>query len=215
MPICSAPTQRVIFWNTTAIPISSPPSSGLAVWLLSCPMRWTSFREGRLRSHFSGGMRGIGSANKYMRQIPPRGNFSSYQKALVERFTDSPQRSDIQRVMIALNLAKRDESIDGLADQVNLSQKQFERLFARVIGMMPKRYFRLARFLRIVSFLTLSPHDKAVDWTSLALNFGYYDQSHMIKDFQAFAGIPPSRFSAATAGVVEVVHGDRTRFREV
>jgi len=49
----------------------------------------------------------------------------------------------------------------------------------------------------------------------LAAQFGYYDHSHMVKDFQAFAGTAPGRFVAATAGIVEVAYGSQNEFQDV
>jgi len=143
------------------------------------------------------------------------GKLLAFQESLVERLSETSRKSDIERVTAALRIAGRSAPIDRLAEQVNLSQKQFERSFTRVVGMMPKRYFRLARFQRIARFLTRSRNGVAIDWAGMALKFGYYDQSHMTKDFQDFAGISPGKFSAATLGVVEVVYGDRAGFGKV
>jgi AraC-like DNA-binding protein len=36
----------------------------------------------------------------------------------------------------------------------------------------------------------------APDWATLALDAGYFDQSHLIRDFAAFAGVTPAQFVA-------------------
>jgi AraC-like DNA-binding protein len=100
-----------------------------------------------------------------------------------------------------------------LAEETNLSQKQFERQFERVVGMMPKRYVRLARFQKLVGWLRR--RDSTESWAALAARFGYYDHSHLVKDFQAFAGTTPSEFTAATAGIVEVAYGNQVEHQEV
>jgi AraC-like DNA-binding protein len=33
-----------------------------------------------------------------------------------------------------------------------------------------------------------------VDWASVALDAGYFDQSHMIRDFRAFSGVSPVKY---------------------
>lgn len=33
-----------------------------------------------------------------------------------------------------------------------------------------------------------------VDWSGLALDHGYYDQSHLIHEFKLFTGATPERF---------------------
>ena len=109
--------------------------------------------------------------------------------------------------------AKNEISIARLSEQVNLSQKQLERVFTRTVGLTPKRYSRLARFQKIVSFL--ERREGFSDWTSLALEFGFFDHSHMVKDFQAFAGTAPGRFADATAGIVEIVYSDAKKRQDV
>ena len=40
-------------------------------------------------------------------------------------------------------------------------------------------------------------HSKSeIRWASLSIDCGYSDQSHFIKDFQAFSGFNPSKFLA-------------------
>jgi AraC-like DNA-binding protein len=37
------------------------------------------------------------------------------------------------------------------------------------------------------------------DWTELALDLGYYDHGHVIRDFRLIVGQSPSRYSAEAA----------------
>lgn len=128
-----------------------------------------------------------------------------YQNALAERFAEVPHQP---RILYALQrIEQGSSSVEALAADANLSQKHFERLFERTVGMMPKRYIRLARFQRLVTWLTRCG-ETSVNWTTLAAQFGYYDHSHLVKDFQAFAGTTPSEFTAAAAGIVEVAYGE-------
>jgi len=129
------------------------------------------------------------------------------------RFAEVPHQSRIQHALAQIDRAQGNLSVQWLAAQANLSQKQFERLFERVVGMMPKRYIRLARFQKLVSWLRHC--DRTVNWTNLAAKFGYYDHSHLAKDFQAFAGTTPGEFAAATAGIVEVAYGQADESQNV
>ena len=71
--------------------------------------------------------------------------------------------------------------------------------------MTQKFYCRLARFQRMVR--KLGCHVKPETWAALAAQFGYYDHSHMVKDFRVIVGTTPSEFVAATAaGIAEVVY---------
>jgi len=36
--------------------------------------------------------------------------------------------------------------------------------------------------------------ERSPDWTAIALDCGYYDQSHLIRDFREFAGMSPEQY---------------------
>ena len=136
-----------------------------------------------------------------------------YQKALIGHFAEVQYQSLILQSLEEIDFTQRHISVEQLAAQANLSQKQFERVFERVVGIMPKRYIRLARFQKLVSWL--NRHAAVVNWAKLAARFGYYDHSHMAKDFQAFAGTTPGDFKIATSGIVEVAYGKEGEPQEV
>jgi AraC-like DNA-binding protein len=136
-----------------------------------------------------------------------------YQSLLMERFADVPHRPRIEHSIAQIDAAQTNVSVEWLASQANWSQKQFERQFERTVGMMPKRYIRLARFQKLVRLL--SQCAGAANWSALAAQFGYYDQSHLAKDFQAFAGTTASEFLEATAGIVEVAYGEPDETKSV
>jgi AraC-like DNA-binding protein len=80
--------------------------------------------------------------------------------------------------------------VPSLARAAGLSTRQFERRFARVVGLNPKLYARIRRF-HFASQLALQSPTRP-GWAELAVTAGYFDQAHMIKDFRAFAHRTPS-----------------------
>lgn len=80
-------------------------------------------------------------------------------------------------------------SLDWLADQVNLSPRQFQRKFIERIGIGPKLYGRISRFSQ--AFFFKDQHGE-IDWLSVALKFGYTDYAHMVRDFRQFAYTTPN-----------------------
>jgi AraC-like DNA-binding protein len=83
--------------------------------------------------------------------------------------------------------------IGDVVDETGLSPRRFIRLFRDSVGLTPKAFCRVQRFQRAVSLL----HDaQDVDWAETAVACGYYDQSHMINDFQDFAGLSPASYLA-------------------
>jgi AraC-like DNA-binding protein len=82
-------------------------------------------------------------------------------------------------------------SIGTLATELGISQRHLARRFHTEIGLSPKRYASVVRFqsaLRAVSGRSM------VDWRRVALDCGYFDQAHMIKEFRALCGSTPGHF---------------------
>jgi transcriptional regulator GlxA family with amidase domain len=80
--------------------------------------------------------------------------------------------------------------IERLFAELGLSNRQIERKFQIMVGLSPKM---LARVLRFQSVFTSAGH-AAGAWSAVAVDCGYYDQAHLIRDFQQFAGQNPSPF---------------------
>jgi AraC-like DNA-binding protein len=103
--------------------------------------------------------------------------------------------------------------IAPLAARYQLGIRQVERLFQEYVGVTPKVFSRLARF-RLA--LDLSLRDPQPDWASIAPAAGYYDQSHMARDFRSFTGETPARFTAlrrrAALPTVEAENPDHVAF---
>lgn len=81
-------------------------------------------------------------------------------------------------------------SIKRLAENHSVSQRQFERNFKSTTGFSPKMFSRIVRFESALSMLG----KQDVKLTEVALECGYYDQSHFIRDFKEFTGQPPSAY---------------------
>jgi AraC-like DNA-binding protein len=79
-------------------------------------------------------------------------------------------------------------SLDWLADQSCLCQRQFNRKFNERIGIGPKLFSRVVRFFNAYKYQEANPKD---DWLTVALLFGYTDYQHMVKDFKKFANVSP------------------------
>ncbi len=79
--------------------------------------------------------------------------------------------------------------MSDLARTAELSIRQFERRFRHEIGVAPKLYARIVRFEAALRFKAGAPQ---MPWTDIAHDLGYYDQMHMIHDFNRLSGDNPS-----------------------
>ena len=88
-----------------------------------------------------------------------------------------------------------------------MSQNHLGSLVKRMVGSSPKELARLYRFDHVLR--SLDP-THAVDWTLIAHQAGYYDQSHLNKDFVAFTGHNPTDYERIRhQESVHVPEGDR------
>ena len=80
-----------------------------------------------------------------------------------------------------------------LADALALSPVQLKRLCRRLFGIAPKALLIRHRLARTLGMLEHRPYTELRQH----LDLGYCDQSHFIRDFKTFFGMPPTRYLAA------------------
>ena len=83
--------------------------------------------------------------------------------------------------------------IARLAAAHNLTVRHLERVFREHVGVSPKAFARLARLSRA---LDLSQKSPTLDWAEIAVAAGFYDQSHLVRDFRSMTGETPVGFTA-------------------
>jgi AraC-like DNA-binding protein len=83
-------------------------------------------------------------------------------------------------------------TIDQLAVGAGISSRQLERRFLSEVGVSPKVLCRILRFQQVFKALN---RERAA-WAEVAAECGYYDQAHLIRDFQQFARQAPSALLA-------------------
>jgi AraC-like DNA-binding protein len=84
-------------------------------------------------------------------------------------------------------------SISEVTAQLGLNPKRFIKLFEEAVGLTPKVFCRVLRFQEGMGLIE---NGQRVSWADLALDCGYFDQAHLIHDFQAFSGLTPQAYLA-------------------
>lgn len=97
----------------------------------------------------------------------------------------------VRYALSAFDRSPHDLAIGAVCTAVGLSPRRFIELFADYVGMTPKRYCRVRRFRTALRFIE---GQAEVDWALTAHACGYFDQSHFIRDFRAFTGVPPTTY---------------------
>lgn len=81
--------------------------------------------------------------------------------------------------------------VSDIAADRSVSVRTLQRLFARYVGVSPK--WVLQRY-RLHEALERLAGQARPDWSRLALDLGYFDHAHFIRDFRAVAGRSPTEY---------------------
>lgn len=81
--------------------------------------------------------------------------------------------------------------VSDIAALLSVSVRSLQRLFARYVGVSPK--WVLQRY-RLHDALEQLAGQARPDWSRLALDLGYFDHAHFIRDFRAVAGRSPTEY---------------------
>jgi AraC-like DNA-binding protein len=79
-----------------------------------------------------------------------------------------------------------------LAAELGVSCRHLTRQFQRAVGVSPKEFVRVSRFLRAVKALDQGRHGSL---TEVALACGFFDQAHFNHEFRELAGMSPGQLA--------------------
>jgi AraC-like DNA-binding protein len=99
-----------------------------------------------------------------------------------------PRPGAAQPAVDAVLRTQGQRRIDDVARDLGWSRRRVERVFAQELGIRPKMFARIVRLNAVLA--ALDQHERA-DAVDLALAAGYFDQSHLLRDFRVLAGRAP------------------------
>ena len=82
-------------------------------------------------------------------------------------------------------------TVDALAALAGMDKRAVQRLFQQYVGVGPKWVIKRYRMHEAVARLQAGDSGSLAQ---LALDLGYFDQAHFIKDFAALVGKPPGEY---------------------
>jgi AraC-like DNA-binding protein len=118
--------------------------------------------------------------------------------AVVDRFLHAriagaePPPATLAWALSRLHATRGSLEIGSLTDELGCSRRYLIGLFNDHVGLPPKLF---ARVLRFEHALELADGGRT-GWAEIAQRCGYYDQAHMIGDFQHFTGHSPTAYVA-------------------
>jgi AraC-like DNA-binding protein len=116
-------------------------------------------------------------------------------RLLADFFGGAWRTPELLRLLIAEVMKRKgDVRISSLAESSGYSERYINKVFCANLGMSPKAFARSIRFQSVLGELNaLGP----VRLTDLAVNHGYCDQSHFIKEFKEASSLPPREYARA------------------
>jgi AraC-like DNA-binding protein len=104
----------------------------------------------------------------------------------------------VARCVEAIEESAGGVDVPGLCSIAGVGRRTLERRFGDAVGIGPSLLASIFRFRRVFDVIE---HDSARPWTDAAIEAGYYDQSHFIRDFRRFVGCTPSQFRGGDEGL--------------
>lgn len=89
-----------------------------------------------------------------------------------------------------INQTKGQISVANVIGEIGVNYKWLERNFFKRLGLTPKEYIQLQRF--ISAYINL--HAEPNDLLNVAIANGYYDYNHFLKEFKDFTGKTPVEY---------------------
>ena len=134
-------------------------------------------------------------------EAPERAQLAIIERELLRRLQTDVTRNAplVQQALRALESSGGALRVEELAAQFSVSRQHLAAQFREHVGLSPKLFARICRFRQATAAIRTTP---TPDWAQLALDYGYFDQSHLIHDFQELAGNTPERFHFSNHNVV-------------
>jgi AraC-like DNA-binding protein len=128
------------------------------------------------------------SAREPIRRLDDESSASACAALLLTLLRPVEIRNPVQRALGYAAARHGMVDLDWIACQSSLSVRQFRRRCLEESGLTPKRLCRILRFRRARE-LALAAHRP--DWADIAVQTGYCDQAHLIREFREFTGRTP------------------------
>lgn len=86
--------------------------------------------------------------------------------------------------------------VDDVVRHMSVNKRTLQRLFSQYVGVSPKWVIKRYRLYDAAEKLASGD---ALDCSRIALDLGYFDQAHFIKDFKAIIGRTPAEYARSLA----------------
>lgn len=102
-----------------------------------------------------------------------------------------PWDNEFQNVLYKIYKARGIIKIKDITESEVIGEKQLRRIFHNRVGVSTKTFIKIVRFQNTLRIMNLKKDNKIVN---LALDAGYYDESHFIHEFYELSSMNPSEY---------------------
>lgn len=102
--------------------------------------------------------------------------------------------AQVARVSSLLERIAQDTTIVSVDDVLalgHLNKRGMQRLFQKYVGASPKWVIQRYRLHEAIAQVQAG---KTLSWSALALELGYFDQAHFVRDFRQLVGMAPGEY---------------------
>lgn len=110
------------------------------------------------------------------------------QKYLLQRLQQHTKQDYALTSCLKLIQQKPEINLTALHQMTGYSQRHLARKFDQYLGLSPKEYLKVNRFIASLEHLKNYPQ---LSLTHIAYQSGYFDQAHFIRDYKTYAGYTP------------------------
>jgi AraC-like DNA-binding protein len=141
-----------------------------------------------------------GVADRIRAARSDRNRIAVLEHALLARLAVTGRRADAaaNACIGAIRDPHAPATLCDVAGRLGLSVRQLARRFDDAVGVPPRLLASILRFRSVFDALTSEQRSPGLH---AAIDAGYFDQAHMIRDFRRFAGQPPQAFYRGLAGL--------------
>lgn len=107
-------------------------------------------------------------------------------------------KNEYEYCLWQIKLYKGQMPLKTLSKKTNISQRHLSRLFNSFLGLPPKEFSRITRFLSSLDNIKKYP---SYSLTQIAYESGYFDQAHFIHDCKTFSGLTPKELVSSKIAV--------------
>ena len=163
---------------------------GAGALLLGAPARALADRHVALEDLWGCAAREL--RERLLEAATPAAMFALLERELLDRLHRVPRVNPaISFALRGIRAAPSEVRVGALQQATGYSSRRFLALFADSVGLAPKVYGRIQRLKGLVEAAAPLPRP---DWAELACAHGYFDQSHLVREFRELSGVTPAQY---------------------